>query len=118
MEHRRKHRRIATTYLAPRAVDELTHIIDREATELVRELFVHGKAGMVPVNPQPHAGRSSLNNMLTIVFGMRTDTIDHPLVARSLKISREFMLVAQTLHHIRPFPECLTLGTALDQYPT
>lgn len=89
--HRRKHRKIATTYLAPRAVDEHAHIIDLEATELVRELYIHGKAGAVPVNPQPHAGRSSLNNMLTIVFGIRTDTINHPLVARSLKISREFM---------------------------
>jgi cytochrome P450 len=87
----RQHRRLATTYLAPRGVEALEHVIDLEATELVRELYVHGKAGTVPVNPQPLAGRSSLNNMLTIVFGMRTDTINHPLVAQSLKISREFM---------------------------
>lgn len=29
--------------------------------------------------------------MTTIVFGLRTDTIDDPLVTRALKLSREFM---------------------------
>ncbi|KAG5640609.1 hypothetical protein DXG03_007942 [Asterophora parasitica] len=87
----RKHRRIAFGSLNPRAVDEYTHVLDMEATVLVRELYNYGKAGAVPINPQPHAGRASLNNMLTIVFGMRTDTIEHPLVARALKLSREFM---------------------------
>lgn len=31
--------------------------------------------------------------MLTVAFGTRTDTIDHPLVAKALALSREFMLV-------------------------
>ena len=29
--------------------------------------------------------------MLTIVFGLRTDSINHPLVGHALKLSREFM---------------------------
>ena len=32
-----------------------------------------------PVNPQLQAGRCSLNNMLTIVFGIRTERMDDPL---------------------------------------
>jgi hypothetical protein len=40
---------------------------------------------------QPHAGRASLNNMLSIVFGFRTDSIYHPLVGQALRLSREFM---------------------------
>ena len=31
--------------------------------------------------------------MTTIVFGMRTDSVNHPLVARALQLSREFMYV-------------------------
>ncbi|KAF8878782.1 cytochrome P450 [Infundibulicybe gibba] len=87
----RKHRRIATGSLNTRAVEGYTDVLDYEATILVQELYRHGKAGLAPINPQPHAGRCSLNNMLTIVFGIRTDTIDHPLVGRALRLSREFM---------------------------
>lgn len=88
---RRKHRRIAAGSLVQKAVDGYTHVLDYEATILVRELFTYGQAGNAPINPQPHAGRCSLNNMLTIVFGTRTDSIDHPLVGRALRLSREFM---------------------------
>ncbi|KAJ3576647.1 hypothetical protein NP233_g278 [Leucocoprinus birnbaumii] len=87
----RKHRRIASYWLNKAAVDGYTNVLDYEATVLVRDLYAFGKAGQAPINPQPHAGRCSLNNMLTIVFGIRTDSLDHPLVSRALKLSREFM---------------------------
>ena len=73
------------------AFEDLGHVLKREAKVLIHELYKHGKGGMEPVNPQPHAGRYSLNVMLTIVFGTRTDTLEHPLVGRVLKLSREFM---------------------------
>ncbi|TFK35002.1 cytochrome P450 [Crucibulum laeve] len=87
----RKHRRIATYWLNKPAVDGYTDVLDYEATVLVKELYKYGKMGHAAINPQPHAGRCSLNNMLTIVFGIRTDTIEHPLVGEALRISREFM---------------------------
>ncbi|KAF9456424.1 cytochrome P450 [Collybia nuda] len=87
----RAHRRLATGSLNARAVDEYTDVLDFEATVLVQELYKYGKAGAAPINPQPHAGRCSLNNMLTIVFGIRTDSINHPLVGHALRLSREFM---------------------------
>jgi cytochrome P450 len=89
----RKHRRIATWWLNQRAVDTYTPILDREAKDLVRTLYEASKGGSVPVNPQVHAGRCSLNNMTSITFGLRTDSIDHPLVGRALDLSREFMQV-------------------------
>jgi hypothetical protein len=88
---RRKHRRIATGSLNARVVDEYTHVLDYEASVLVRDLYRLTKGGTLPINPQSHAGRCSLNNMLTIVFGTRTDSVEHPLVARALALSREFM---------------------------
>lgn len=94
---RRTHRRIATGSLNARAVDEYTDVLDFEATVLIQDLYKHSKAGKAPINPQPHAGRCSLNNMLTIVFGTRTDSIDHPLVGHALRLSREFMLVAMQI---------------------
>ncbi|KAJ7870670.1 cytochrome P450 [Mycena leptocephala] len=87
----RKHRRIATAWLNQRAVDSYTLILDQEATVLVKAMYQQSKAGAVPINPQPHAGRASLNNMLSIVFGFRTDSIYHPLVGQALRLSREFM---------------------------
>jgi hypothetical protein len=90
---RRKHRKIATGFLNPNALHEHTHVLDHEAVVLIQELYRDGKAGADPINPQSHAGRCSLNNMLTIVFGIRTDTVHHPLVGKALRLSREFMSV-------------------------
>ncbi|KAI3140466.1 hypothetical protein CBS147326_2167 [Penicillium roqueforti] len=87
----RKHRRIAATWLSQRAVDSYSAVLDRESLSLVKALLVESKGGSAPVNPQPHAGRCSLNNMTTITFGFRADSIHHPLVGRALKLSREFM---------------------------
>ncbi|KAF5366564.1 hypothetical protein D9758_008987 [Tetrapyrgos nigripes] len=87
----RKHRRLAMTALNPRAVDGYAHVLDYEATVLIKELLMYGKDGGVPINPQPHIGRCSLNVMLTVTFGLRTDSIDNPLVAKALRLSREFM---------------------------
>ena len=67
--------------------------LELEVREMLRNLYNRGAAGATPINPQPHAGRTSLNNILTIAFGTRTDTIDHPLVGHWLKHSREFMYV-------------------------
>ncbi|KAI1128352.1 cytochrome P450 [Nemania abortiva] len=87
----RKHRRIASRWLHSKAVDDYTHILDREATDMIRCLLEESRNGSVLVNPQPHAGRCSLNNMLTIVFGTRTTSVTDPLVGKALRLSREFM---------------------------
>ncbi|KDR76700.1 hypothetical protein GALMADRAFT_139595 [Galerina marginata CBS 339.88] len=87
----RKHRRLSTVWLNKPAVDSYTNVLDYEALVLVQDLYRHSKGGRLPINPQPHAGRCSLNNMLTITFGTRTDDIDHPLVGQALRLSREFM---------------------------
>ncbi|KAG6856614.1 hypothetical protein H0H87_002569 [Tephrocybe sp. NHM501043] len=99
----RKHRRIATGSLNARAVDDYTDVLDFEATVLVQELYRYGKAGKEPINPQPHAGRCSLNNMLTIVFGMRTLTIEDPLVGVALRLSREFMNTTGPVSNLTDF---------------
>ncbi|THH19118.1 hypothetical protein EW146_g1988 [Bondarzewia mesenterica] len=87
----RKHRRIAWSWLQQHMVDSYSQSLDREAKAMIKTLFEDSKAGALPVNPQPHAGRSSLNNMLMIVFAMRANRLDHPMVAHCLQISREFM---------------------------
>ncbi|KAG8424614.1 hypothetical protein J3458_001387 [Metarhizium acridum] len=55
----------------------------------------HGGCSLV--NPQPFAGRCSLNDMLTIVFGARTASVQDPLVSTALRLAREFI---QKLHHL------------------
>ncbi|KAF4616879.1 hypothetical protein D9613_008923 [Agrocybe pediades] len=87
----RKHRRLSTIWLNKPAVDSYTGTLDHEALVLIQDLYRDGKQGRQPINPQPYAGRCSLNNMLTITFGTRTDSIAHPLVAQALRLSREFM---------------------------
>ncbi|KAJ6474299.1 cytochrome P450 [Mycena sanguinolenta] len=99
----RKHRRIATGWLNQRAVDSYTSILDLEATVMIKAMYEASKAGTVPINPQPHAGRASLNNMLSIVFGMRTDSIHHPLVGQALRLSREFMNVTGPVSNLVDF---------------
>ncbi|KAK7054530.1 hypothetical protein VNI00_003728 [Paramarasmius palmivorus] len=110
----RKHRRLATTALSARAVDGYTHVLDYEATVLIKDLMEYGKAGTLPINPQPHAGRCSLNNMLTVCFGTRTDTIDHPLVATALRLSREFMNCTGPVSNLTDFVPLLQKLSSLN----
>ena len=35
-----------------RAVDAYTHVLDREATDLLKNLFLASQGGILPVNPQ------------------------------------------------------------------
>ncbi|PFH47460.1 hypothetical protein AMATHDRAFT_50287 [Amanita thiersii Skay4041] len=67
------------------------HTVICEATVLVQELYRYGKAGEFPINPQPHIGRNSLNNMLMLAFWIRTEGTENPLVKMALRLSREFM---------------------------
>ncbi|KAI1499934.1 cytochrome P450 [Biscogniauxia marginata] len=99
----RKHRRIATQWLHQKSVDYYTHVLDREATDMIKSLLQASKGGTALVNPQPFAGRCSLNNMLTIVFGTRTKSVADPLVAKSLRISREFMNLTGPVSNIIDF---------------
>jgi len=107
----RKHRRIAYSWLNQTAVDSYSPVLDREAAVLIKALYELGKNG-AHVNPQPHAGRASLNNMATITFGIRTDSFDHPLVARALKLSREFM------NCTGPMSNLIDFVPALQYFPT
>ena len=91
LAQRRKHRRISTAILNPRAIEEHSGVLDYEANILIRDLYQLSKGGVLPINPQPHAGRNSLNNMLTMVYGTRTESIDDPLVGKALALAREFM---------------------------
>ena len=93
-ECRRKHRRIAAKILTTQAVATYAPAIEFEAKEMIYNLFVDGKAGAAAINPQPYASRSSLNNILMVVYGVRTESMSDPVVKEVLRISREFMYVA------------------------
>lgn len=78
-------------WLNKTAMEGYTSILDFEALVLIKDLYHHGKAGSLPVNPQAYASRCALSNILTITFGTRTESVADPLVARVLYLSREFM---------------------------
>jgi hypothetical protein len=59
--------------------------------------------GTADINPQVYAGRCSLNNMLTITFGFRADSIHHPMVGRALRLSREFMNIIGPVSNLVDF---------------
>ena len=80
-------------YLTTRAVAGYTPGLELEAKEMIHDLYIRSKAGAVPVNPQRFASHASLNNVLTLVFNFRTESIDDKLVSDSLRLSREFMCV-------------------------
>ena len=48
----RKHRRIASAWLNQKAVDNYAMILDREATSMIKALFVTSQGGRLPLNPQ------------------------------------------------------------------
>lgn len=70
---------------------------------MLQALFTDSKNGIAHVNPQAYAGRCSLNNMLTITFGFRTDSIRHPMVAEALRLSRAFMNCTGPMSNVADF---------------
>ncbi|TFK73810.1 cytochrome P450 [Pluteus cervinus] len=103
----RKHRRIAMSLLTPKAIEKYAHVLDYEAHIMVRSLFRDTQQGSMPVNPHHYAGRFVLNNMLTVSFGMRTDSSDDPLVSRALYLADEFMELTGPFSNIIDFIEPL-----------
>ncbi|EFZ04438.2 cytochrome P450 [Metarhizium robertsii] len=99
----RKHRRIANDWLHQKAVDKFTCVFDREATDMVNCLLEASRDGCSLVDPRPFAGRCSLNNMLTMVFGVRTGSVQDPLVSTALRLAREFMNVTGPLSNLVDF---------------
>jgi hypothetical protein len=59
--------------------------------------------GTADINPQVYAGRCSLNNMLTITFGFRTDNIHHPMAGRAPSLSRESMNITGLVSNLVDF---------------
>ncbi|KAJ2998004.1 hypothetical protein NUW58_g457 [Xylaria curta] len=90
MFRRRRHRRIAKQWLSQKALDELTHALNREALEMVNCLLVAGPSGSKLVNAKQFIGRYSINNTLKIVFGIGTDSIHDPLPRRYINVSLSF----------------------------
>ncbi len=86
-------------FLTTRAVAGYMPGLEREAKVMIHDLYVRSKAGTVPINPQRFASRASLNNILTLTFGFRTESIDDKLVSDSLRLSREFMCASFHLNH-------------------
>ena len=80
-------------FLTTKAVAGYVPGLEREVIEMCEQLYIRSEAGKLPINPQPLAGRTPLNNILTIAFGTRTETLEDPLVGHWLKHSREFMYV-------------------------
>lgn len=80
---------------------------------MLRELCVQGQAGARPLDPRLHASRAVLNSVLTLVFGVRAGSADHPLVGRWLRLSQEFMCVfASALSGVRADGVLGCAGTA------
>jgi cytochrome P450 len=96
------------TWLNPQAVDSYSNVLDMEATDMLHTLYNDSRNGR-HINPQTYAGRCSLNNMLTITFGFRTDNIHHPMVAEALRLSRAFMNCTGPMSNLVDFVPVLQL---------
>ncbi|KAK7693606.1 hypothetical protein QCA50_003175 [Cerrena zonata] len=86
----RAHRRIAMQFMTPRAVQSYADMVDYESHILMRSFYSEGCHGTVPVNPQYVSVRYTLNVMLAISLGTRTDSFKDPLIQRTLDIALEF----------------------------
>ncbi|PCH43872.1 cytochrome P450 [Wolfiporia cocos MD-104 SS10] len=89
----RKHRRIANTILAPKAIKRYHSTLQYEAHMLVRSLYYGTQNGTIPVNPARYAGRYVLNNMLSVTFATRIGSVTDPLIKKTLSLGDEFMML-------------------------
>ncbi|KAI0364881.1 cytochrome P450 [Pilatotrama ljubarskyi] len=99
----RKHRRIATKMLAARAVATYSLALEVEAKAMIRDLLQDSKAGALPINPSAYASHAALNNILVLIYGIRTDSLRDPIVAEVLRMSREFMNTTGSVSNLVDF---------------
>lgn len=64
-QSRRKHRRIAFTWLNQTAVNSYTPVLDKEASVLIKSLWEESKGGLVPINPQVRTDSKPSAKLLT-----------------------------------------------------
>ncbi|KAF9728573.1 hypothetical protein PMIN06_009450 [Paraphaeosphaeria minitans] len=99
----RKHRRIASLWLNRKAVESYTHALQFEATDMITDLYTDGADGLADIDPQAYVDRCSLNNMLAVTFGFRTDSIHHPMLGRVLRLSRKFTNITRPVSNLVDF---------------
>ncbi|GJE97683.1 cytochrome P450 [Phanerochaete sordida] len=114
----RNHRLVAK-YLNSDAVPDYLAGLEVETAEMLKALYIKSQGGTLPLDPHPHFARTSLNNLLTVLFGLRTDTVDHPLVAHWLKLTQEYTRITAPLSNavdfvpgLRRFPAWTGIGRA------
>ncbi|GJE98687.1 hypothetical protein PsYK624_149220 [Phanerochaete sordida] len=64
---------------------------------MLEKLYVKIQDGKIPQDLHPHFAHTSLNNLLTVLFGLRTETVDRPLVAHWLKPTQEYTCITAAL---------------------
>ncbi|PIL32446.1 cytochrome P450 [Ganoderma sinense ZZ0214-1] len=93
-----------------------------EAKEMIRSLLIDGKAGAAAINPQPYASCFALNNILTVIYGIRAEsTVSDPVVKEALRISREFIdsYTQQLIYHSPSLAKNVSgaVSNAVDFFP-
>jgi len=97
----RLHRKIANSFLAPRALDKFNHVIDEEGINFVKAIWKESQSGLV--NPIPHCARYPLNSMLYILYGWRTQGINDPIVKRAMELGEGFAEITGILQNAVDF---------------
>lgn len=99
----RAHRRIASQFLNPKAVQTHANMIDYESHIMIRSFYQDTMAGAVPLNPTHYTVRYALNIMLGASLGIRTETMKDPLIQRTLAIGLEFNDLTGPVSNITDF---------------
>ena len=74
--NRRKHRRIAYTWLNDKAVESYTDVLDREATAMIKAMIEESAGGSLPICPQVREYLFLLLTSDQVRFPMEKDVLN------------------------------------------
>ncbi|PPQ84569.1 hypothetical protein CVT25_015769 [Psilocybe cyanescens] len=103
----RQHRRLASLALSPKSMEGHAAIMDYEAHMLMKSLYEQSHRGKVSLNTTQATGRYALNNMLILSFGIRTTSLNDPLISKALRLTMEFMELTGPWANVVDFFEIL-----------
>ncbi|KKY33383.1 putative cytochrome p450 [Diaporthe ampelina] len=84
----RKHRRIASGWLSQKAVDQYTHVLDREATDMIVALYEASGGGKNLVNPQPNC-TGPMSNLVDFIPLLQY--LPSPIRTRGRKLHKDLV---------------------------
>ncbi|PNY25382.1 3-hydroxyphenylacetate 6-hydroxylase [Tolypocladium capitatum] len=109
-ESLKRRRKGAASALNKPSVQTYVSHLDIESRDFIKELYIYGKAGEIPIDPMPMAQRLSLSLALTLNWGIRLKSQNDDLFHEITHVEEEISRFRSTTGNLQDYIPLLRLN--------